>query len=116
MGDQRAQDSPGFGREFAPLRTAPEAVIGAIEGEGAEVQGGDGLHRTSQADAVASSVSRYFCVVRIVIPPPSQNNLKVISQESQDLRLRIMLGFRADMSAGPWHGHRTGRKEVVPWR
>ena len=39
VGDQIAQDRLGFGREFAPLRAAPEAVVRAIEGERAKVQG-----------------------------------------------------------------------------
>ena len=37
VGDQIAQDGLGFGRECAPLRAVPEAVVRAIEGEGAKV-------------------------------------------------------------------------------
>jgi hypothetical protein len=40
VGDQIAQYSLGFGRERAPLLAAPEAVVRAIEGERAKVQGG----------------------------------------------------------------------------
>ena len=58
VGNQIAQDGLGFGREFAPLRAAPEAVVRAIEGKRAKVQGRDGRHRTSQADAVAIAMSR----------------------------------------------------------
>jgi hypothetical protein len=59
-GDQIAQYGLGFGREFASLQAAPEAVICAIEGERAKVQGGAGRHGTSQADAVAIAMSRDF--------------------------------------------------------
>lgn len=58
VSDQITQHRLGFGREFAPLRATPEAVVRAIEREGAKVQDGDGLHRTSQANAVAISISR----------------------------------------------------------
>ena len=37
VGDQHAQDGLSFGREWAPLRAAPETVVRAIEGERAKV-------------------------------------------------------------------------------
>src|SRR5262245_52336255 len=53
--DQIAQHGTGFGCELAPLRAAPQAVVSAIEGERAKVQGRTGPHGRSREDATAIS-------------------------------------------------------------
>jgi hypothetical protein len=87
--NQIAQHRPGFRLELAPLRATPQAVLSALEGEGAKVQGRDRPHKPSRRDVTASSKK-------------AQRKLKA----SSGLWTHALLGFPHGMIAGLWHGHK----------
>src|SRR5215468_9966168 len=53
--DQVTQHRLGFRLELTPLQATPQAVLGAIEGEGAKVQGRGRPHKPSRRDVTANS-------------------------------------------------------------